>query len=140
MTLAFISVRLPCYVVGLVAVDVWRYDAASTRSPSGISRRFLPSAVQGYSVAQAGWTTDRMGREITPRCSLSPLGALVGLSFWLSQRTFELDGRRKGKTLKRESGVGSESRSRRGADVLRPGLLLVYRFVICPAVEAPRRP
>jgi len=33
MTLAFISVRLPCYVVGLVAVDVWRYDAASTSQP-----------------------------------------------------------------------------------------------------------
>ena len=27
LRLAFVSVRLPCYDVGLVAVDVWRYDA-----------------------------------------------------------------------------------------------------------------
>lgn len=27
LTLAFISVRLPCYDVGLEAVEVWRYDA-----------------------------------------------------------------------------------------------------------------
>ena len=27
LSLAFVSVRLPCYDVGLVAVDVWIYDA-----------------------------------------------------------------------------------------------------------------
>lgn len=138
--LAFISVRLPCYVVGLVAVNVWRYDAVSTsRDPSGRSRRFLPSAVQGYAAAQAGWATDRKGmrREISPRVVVVSLG-YSGWAF-----VFELDGRRKGKMLKRgerSGNQGASQGSRRGADVLRPGSLLVYRFIICPAVEAPRRP
>lgn len=35
LTLAFASVRLPCYDVGLPAVDVWRYDAVEVRDPSG---------------------------------------------------------------------------------------------------------
>jgi len=52
LTLAFVSVRLPCYDVGLAAVDVWRYDAVWNRDPSGRSRRF-PSAVQGC-LAEAG--------------------------------------------------------------------------------------
>jgi hypothetical protein len=94
------------------------------RDPSGRSRRFLSSAEQGYSAAEAGCLTDRMRREISPQAFVVSLGC-SGWAFVLAGLRSTVAAKGNCSREGEESAVGCESRK------LQRRRCLAARLVAC---------